>query len=72
MNAEKILEVIAKGMTLIEALRQATDAASPAIKAMWELIEKHKTGAEITDDELLEVEIILDQQLEEFNKELPE
>lgn len=72
MNAEKILEIIAKGFTLIEALRAATEAASPAIRAMFELIEKNQSGAEVTEEDLAKVEAELDSQLAAFNAPLPE
>lgn len=70
MNAMQILEIMAKGMALIEALRIATEAASPAIKAMYELMEKSKTGVEITEEELAAVETTLDAALDEFNAPL--
>lgn len=72
MNAERILEVIGKGFTLLEALRQTAEAASPAIKALYELMEKQKDGATITAEELARVEGILDAQLAAFNEPLPE
>jgi len=72
MNAEKILELIAKGMVLVEAIRAATEAASPAIKALTELIEKNSSGEEITEADLKRVEDLLDEQLNEFNSPLPE
>jgi hypothetical protein len=71
MNAQQILDVIAKGFTLIEALRQATEAATPAIKALYDLIEKQKSGAIITEVDLARVEAILDAQLDAFNTPLP-
>lgn len=72
MNATQILEVIAKGFTLIEALRQATEAASPAIKAVYDLIDKYKSGTVITEADLIAVEQVLDEQLTAFNEPLPE
>lgn len=70
MNADKILEIIAKGFVLIESLRQATEAASPAIKAIYELIEKNKSGVPVTEADLARVSAILDDQLGLFNKPL--
>jgi hypothetical protein len=72
MNAEKILELVAKGMVLIEAIRQASEAASPAIKALAALVEKNSTGGAVTDADLKAVEDLLDQQLNDFNSPLPE
>lgn len=72
MSAQQVLDVIAKGFTLIEVFRKATEAASPAIKALFDLIEKQKTGAVITEEELARVEAILDQQLDAFNAPLPD
>lgn len=71
-DVTKILEIMAKGMALIEALRLATEAASPAIKAMWELMEQVKAGDEVTEEDLARVEEILDTQLAQFNEPLPE
>ena len=72
MNADRILEIIAKGMALVENLRLAAEAASPAVKAMYELLEQAKTDKEITEEELARVEAILDGQLDLFNEPLPE
>ena len=72
MNAQAILDVIAKGFTLIEALRIATETASPAIKAIYQLIENHRAGNDITPEELARVEAILDEQLAQFNEPLPD
>ena len=72
MNADRILDIIAKGMALVETLRFAAEAASPAIKAMYELLEQAKTDKEITEEELARVEAILDGQLDLFNEPLPE
>jgi hypothetical protein len=72
MNADKIIELVAKGMVLIEAVRQASEAASPAIKALAALVEKNSTGGTITEAEVKAVEDLLDQQLNDFNSPLPE
>lgn len=68
MNIDKIMEVMAKGFTLVEALRQAAETAAPALKAMMDLVEKAKTDGSVSDEELAEVEAVLDQQLDIFNR----
>lgn len=72
MNAQQVLDVISKGYTVIEALRQAFQTASPAIKATMELIEHYKSGAEVSPEELARIERVLDEQLDLFNQPLPE
>lgn len=72
MNAQQVLDVISKGYTVIEALRQAFQTASPAIKATLELIEQYKSGAEVSPEELARIERVLDEQLDLFNQPLPE
>ena len=70
MNIDKIMELMQKGFTLLEALRQAIDAASPAIKSMYDLINKVKSGEEISDEDLEAVEAVLDAELARFNEPL--
>lgn len=72
MTAEKILELTSKGTALMLAAQQVWDTVSPAVRAIFELIEKHKSGEEVTEADLAEVEAILDAQLEKFNEPLPE
>lgn len=72
MNAQAVLELVAKGMALIEAYRSTLETLSPAIKAIYDLVEKQKSGAEVTDAELKAVEDVLDAQLLAFNAPLPE
>lgn len=72
MNADDILRVIQKGFTLIEAFRQTAESLSPALKAMYELVEKQRSGAEVSEAELKAVEDTLDEQLNIFNEPLPD
>lgn len=72
MNAEKVLELVAKGIALIEAYRQTLESLSPAIKAIYDLVEKQKSGAAVSEAELKAVEDVLDAQLMAFNAPLPE
>lgn len=72
MNSEKLMELLVKGFDLIDLLKQVTEKVTPAINAIWELIEKHKSGVEITNEELARVEGILDELLADFNEPLPD
>lgn len=72
MNYAAIFELIAKGLSVAEALIQAGREALPAIKAVQGLVDGSRKGVEITQAQLDEVEITLDQMIDEFNLELPE
>jgi hypothetical protein len=65
MSAEKILEIGAKVITLIEKL-------TPAYTAIVALIDKYKSGEDVTNEDLDKVSAILDGQFDMFNAPLPE
>ena len=50
----------------------AVIAKYKAIKAVYDLIDKEKSGTVITEADLIAVEQVLDEQLTAFNEPLPE
>lgn len=72
MNYAAIFELIAKGLSVAEALLEAGQQALPAIKAIQGLVDGSRKGGEVTQAQLDEVEITLDEMINEFNLELPE
>lgn len=72
MNYDRIFELIAKGLSVAEALLEAGQKAMPAIKAVQGIVAGSRQGGEVTQAELDEVELTLDEMIEEFNLKLPE
>lgn len=72
MNYAAVFELIAKGLSVAEALLEAGGQAMPAIKAVQSLVDGSRQGGEVTQTELDEVEITLDEMIDEFNLKLPE
>lgn len=72
MNYAAVFELIAKGLSVAEALLEAGAQAMPAIKAVQSLVDGSRQGGEVTQTELDEVEITLDEMIDEFNLKLPE
>lgn len=69
MNIMAILALIAKGMTVIQALLQAKEVATPAIEAIVNIVKKGQSG-NVTDAELDAVESLLDSLITDFNLEM--
>lgn len=68
MNVAQILDLAGKAIILIETVR---NAAKPALDAVSELIERHKSGQPVTEADLARVQALLDAQLDSFNAPLP-
>jgi hypothetical protein len=72
MNYERIFELIAKGLSVAEALLEAGQVALPAIKAVQSIVDGSRQGGKVTDEELDATQAQLDEMIAEFNLELPE
>ncbi len=70
MDVAAILLLIEKGVTIISALVAAGQSAEPAIAALLKLISGAKAGS-VTPEELAATEALLDQQLADFNLDMP-
>jgi hypothetical protein len=70
MDYAAIIELIGKGLTVIEALIEAGQAAAPAIQAIRNLVSGTESGT-VTDDDLAQTEALLDQMIADFNLDLP-
>lgn len=70
MDIAAILALVEKGMTVIGALIAAGESAAPAICAISNLVTGAKTGT-VTDDELDATEKLLDDQIAQFNLDIP-
>jgi hypothetical protein len=70
MDYAAIIELIGKGLTVIETLIEAGQAAAPAIQAIRNLVSGTESGT-VTDDDLAQTEALLDQMIADFNLDLP-
>lgn len=66
MDMFAILDLINKGITIVEALVKAGKDAAPAFERLKTVIIGARDGT-ITDEELEELETLLDQMIEDFN-----
>lgn len=71
MNYDRIFELVAKGLSVAEALLEAGQVALPAIKAVQSIVDGSRSET-VTDAQLAETEETLDEMIAEFNLELPE
>lgn len=62
MDYVQIMALIAKGLTVVEALYEAGRSAGPAIQAL-----KNLTGEEPTPEQIADTEALLDSLIAEFN-----
>lgn len=70
MDIAAVLALIGKGITVIETLYEAGEAAAPAIEALKNLVTGAQNGT-VTDDQLTQTEALLDQMIADFNSDLP-
>ena len=70
MDVAAILLLIEKGVTVISALVSAGQSAAPAIAALLKLVQGAKTGT-LTPEEMAATDALLDQQMADFNADLP-
>ena len=70
MDFIAIFALIEKGLTVIQALYEAGQTASPAISALIALVTGAQKGA-VTDDDLTKTEALLDQLIDDFNIDIP-
>ena len=66
MDMAKVILLIGKGLSVAEALIQSAQDASPAIRALIDLV-KGVNGGKITDEQLEATEALLDQLIDDFN-----
>ncbi len=71
MDVAAILLLIEKGITVIGTLVEAGKSAAPAIAALLNLISGAKAGT-VTQEEMDATDALLDQQLADFNADLPD
>lgn len=67
-TAESIIELVAKGLTVVETLVQTGKDVLPTITALKNVVVG---GEDVTQAELDALEAHLDAQLDEFDKDLP-
>lgn len=70
MDIAAIFALVAKGLTVIEAVVAAGEEAAPAIKALYNLVTGAQSGT-VSDDQLEQTEALLDQMITDFNLDLP-
>ena len=69
MDISAILALIAKGISIVEALYEAGQSAAPAFEALKNLITGAQEGT-VTDQQLTETEALLDQMIADFNLDI--
>lgn len=70
MDIVAILALVAKGISVAEALYTAGQEAAPAFNALKDLITGAQKG-DISDADLAKTETVLDNLIDDFNIELP-
>ena len=70
MDALAIIALLGKGISIVSALISAGQSAEPAIAGLLKLISSAKQGT-VTPEELAATEALLDQQIADFNLDLP-
>lgn len=70
MDILAILALVEKGLGVIQIAMQAGKDAAPAINALKDLLTGAKNGT-VTAEQLAATEAVLDQQIDEFNQDLP-
>ena len=71
MDIAAVLDLVTKGLGVINTLVTVGENALPAINAVRDLVTKAQAGA-LTDDDLSKTEAVLDALIAEFNKPLDE
>lgn len=66
MDIAAILALVAKGLTVVEAIYTEGEAALPAITALVNLVDGAQSGS-VTDEQLESTEALLDQMISDFN-----
>lgn len=69
MDIIAILGLVAKGLTVAQALYEAGQQAAPAIVALKNLVTGAQNGT-VTNDELEKTEALLDKMIEDFNLDI--
>lgn len=69
MDYAAIFDLIAKGLTVVDALMTAGQQAAPAIKAISGIVTGAQQGT-VTDDQLTQTEALLDQMISDFNLDI--
>lgn len=69
MDYMAIFNLIAKGLTVVQAVYEAGQTAAPAIKALSDLVTGAKQGT-VTEDQLSQAEALLDNLISDFNIEI--
>ena len=70
MQIVAILALIAKGISVAEALYAAGQEAAPAFSALKDLVTGAQKGT-VTDEDLAKTEALLDSMIDDFNIDLP-
>ncbi len=70
MDIVAILALVAKGISVAEALYTAGQEATPAFNALKDLITGAQKGA-VSDTDLAKTEALLDSMIDDFNLDLP-
>lgn len=70
MEVAAVLLLIEKGVTIVSALVAAGQSAAPAIAALLKLVKGANAGT-LTPEEMAATDALLDQQLADFNADLP-
>lgn len=70
MDITTILPILEKGLQLLPIIIQAGEDVAPAIKVMYNLVIGAQAGT-ITDVELTDAEVKLDQMISDFNEPMP-
>lgn len=66
MNVKAVMDLITKGLGVVETLVETGQSAAPAIKVLIGVATGAKHGT-VTEDELAAAEALLDKQIEDFN-----
>jgi len=66
MDPVTVIALIAKGLTVVEALIAAGQEDAPAIKVLWNVITGAQNGT-LTDQQLTDEETTLDALIADFN-----
>lgn len=66
MDVKAVMDLITKGLGVVETLVETGQSAAPVIKVLVGVATGAKHGT-VTDDELAAAETLLDKQIEDFN-----
>lgn len=68
MGWDEIFALVAKGLTVINAVADDSGAVRKAITAIENIVNKATSGAPVAQKDLDDTEAVLDALLDEFNK----